>query len=413
MDLLSALTLIGFSHRTAPVALREKHAVRAEELPALLAELGSIEDIAEVCVFSTCNRTEVLAVAVEGERAVQAVRQRVFAALPDEHLYVFAGTHAVIHLFRVAAGLDSLVLGETEVLGQVKRSFEEARRAGTVGEHLQPLLTHALRVGKRVRSETDLGQGTLSVARVGVDVARHVFGELAGRRALVVGAGDTGVLVARHLREAGVTAIDFANRTLERAREAAAEFGGRAFALDDLARALRETDLVLAALEGAQRAIEPAHFDVRALSRRDGPLVVIDLSVPRAVADEVSQLHGVLKFDVDDLEPVVARNQKTRSDAGETSGEILVSEVHKFLALRTYASFSPAITALRQRFEEVREEVVDRVAGERADPREVQLAHELTRTLLDVALEQMKEGARRTRSEEALESEYKRFLKNL
>lgn len=413
MDSVNTLCLIGFSHRTAPVAVRERYAFQPEDLAACLRDLSAAPEVEEVSVLSTCNRTEVLVVSAHGADAEPLVRRNAFRNLPEEHLYVFRGVQAVIHLFRVASGLDSQVLGESEVLAQVKRSFETARDAGSIGKLLGSLLPQTLRVGKRVRNETELGQGTLSVARVGVQVARQVFGAFDDVRALVVGAGETGRLVGRHLRDQGVGALDFANRTREHAEAAAGEFGGRAFGLDELREAVSRVDLVLACIDGEGGVVGRDAFGGRTPTKRDQPLLVIDLSVPRAVAREVAELPNVLLYDIDDLEPVVARNQKEREAATEKTGGILVSELHKFLALRTYASFSPAIEELRRRFDEVRDRLLDEVAGPEAAPRDLQLTHELARRLLDVALVQMKEGARRARSERALDLEYQRFLENL
>ncbi len=413
METVANLFLVGLSHRTAPVAVRERYALDRSRMPEVLARLATLTGVEEVAVVSTCNRTEVVLVA---RAAVDPIPAAVAIALPGlavEHTYVHRGLFALIHLFRLASGLDSLVVGESEILAQTKDAFEIARRAGTVGKLLQPLFEQALSAGKRVRSETDLGLGTLSVARVAVGVARQALGALGDRRTLVLGAGETGLLVARHLTSEGARRIDFANRTLEHAQAAATELRGLAFPLTDLEMALRGADLVFACVDGGEALLRAEHFDRRAIAKRDRPTVVIDLSVPRAVSAEVRALTGVLAFDLDDLGPVVQRNLAARAVAIERCDEILVGEVHKFLALRTYAAFSPAIAALHERFGELRDHVLDKIAGARAEPREVQLVHELTRKLLDAALDQMKESARRARSEEYLDAEYQRFLESL
>jgi glutamyl-tRNA reductase len=319
----------------------------------------------------------------------------------------------LIHVFRVASGLDSVFVGESEVLAQMKRGMEAARVARTLGPTLQALLQQALHVGKRVRSETEVGQGTLSVARVAVDVAAHAFGNLDRCRAWIVGAGETGLLVARHLVDRGLRHPTFANRTLDRAREAASEFGGRAVALDAIEALSGEADLVVTCVEGLSVSIDAQLLDVRVLRKRDRPLLAIDLSVPRAIDPGLAKLPNVLLYDLDDLQRVVHANRKGRDVAIEGTAEILVSELHKFLSLRAYASFTPAIAAMRERFERVREDVLDSVAGSRTDKKDIEIAHELTRRLLDVALVQMKEGARATSSEETLDREYQRFLQGL
>jgi len=413
MDDLGNLYLIGLSHRTAPVAVRERYAVQADDREDCVTGLIGAEEVGEACVLSTCNRTEVLVFAEPGMDPTSAVKHRVFRNLESEHLYVHRGTHAIIHLFRVAGGLDSLVLGESEILAQVKTAFETGRGAGSVGSVLQPLLAQSLQVGKRVRSETTVGQGTLSVARVGVDIAKRVFGNFDSCRALVVGAGETGLLVAKHLSSQGIAAIDFANRTLSRAEEAAAEFGGSPFSIEELPTAIENANLLVACIDGSGDLVKRAHFKSRQIQKHDRPTLVIDLSMPRAVERSVSSIENLLCYDLDDLHPVVEKNRKGRENASEEIADVLVAEVHKFLSLRTYALFSPAIAELRRRFEAIESEVLDTVVGDKAGAREVQLAHELTKRLLDVALHQMKEGARGARSEEALDREYQRFLENL
>jgi glutamyl-tRNA reductase len=414
MDSRHTLTLVGISHRTAPVAVRERYVVNQEDLSACLASLLEIEGVSEAYVLSTCNRTEVLVVAPRGSDVSTRVKSQLFRNLPPEQIYSFEDTAAVIHAFRVASGLDSMIVGETEVLAQIKRGFDAADSAKSLGPMLRGLVQQALRVGKRVRAETEVGLGTLSVARVAVDLAQRAFGSLRDERALVIGAGETGVLTARHLKERGIGALAFANRTVERAQAVAAEIGASAHGLGELKELILQADLVVACIEGQTASIDASVFDKRAISRRDKPLFVLDLSMPRAVAADVAALGAnVIVYDLDDLGRVVGENEQERRRAIESVDTIIVSELHKYLSLRVYASFSPAITVLRERFEKTREEVLDAVAGARSDPRDVQLAHELARKLLDVALDQMKEGARQTRSEEALDREYHRFLENL
>jgi len=411
MDTLQDLCLVGLSHRSAPVAVRERYAVQPADTRKCLQELCKSETILEATLISTCNRTEVLVVGKGADDAAATIRRQLFRNLDEEHLYEHRGVHAVMHLFRVASGLDSLVLGESEILAQVKRGLETARQAGTLGEHLQPMLTQALQVGKRMRNETEIGQGTLSVAKIAVDIAHRAFGKFNDHMGLIVGAGETGLLVARHLRDAGIGELDFVNRTHGRAENAAAEFGGKAFRLDDLALAIAGADVIVVCVDNGAGLLTPAHFAER--HNRDRPTLVMDLSVPRAVEESVADLPNLLLYNLDDIEPVVERNRRARGDASVASSEILVAEVHKFLTLRTYAAFSPTIADLRQRYDEVREEVLDETCQEQASPRELQLAHELSKRLLALSLEKMKEGARRARSEESLDREYQRYLQDL
>jgi len=402
--------LIGLSHRTAALSVRERYAIQADQLDPCLRDLIKSEEVLEAYGLSTCNRTEILVATRPIADPGAVIEGRVFRNADPDAIYRYRGVHAVMHLFRVAGGLDSVVLGETEILGQLKRAADVAAAVNGPGSHVGSLATHAIKVGKRLRKETEIGQGTLSVARVGVDLGQHVFGGFEGVRALVVGTGETGLLVARHLKDLGVRSLTFVNRTLGRAEDAASEIGGQARPLEDLKSAISDANMVIACVEGTTHLVGIEHFDRKSLSRHDRPLLVVDLSVPRAVDDRARSIDNLLLYDLDDLQPVVAKNLKDRHEAASQSSSILVSEIHKFLSLRTFADFTPAITELRARFEQGREEALDTIAGEHANPREVELAHEITRRLLDVALAQMKDSARRTRSEEALDWEYQRFL---
>jgi glutamyl-tRNA reductase len=407
------LVLVGLSHRTAPVRVREQYVVSQEDQTDCVRSLMQEPGIEEAAVVSTCNRTEVLVCGGKDVEMASCVMQRVFRNLPPEHAYVYEDVHAVIHTFRVASGLDSVVLGESEILGQVKRAYEVGLQEGTLGALLEPLLQQALQVGKRIRNETSVGLGSLSVARVAVDIAARVVGSFEKRRALVVGAGETGVLVGQHLRSRGLGTLVLANRTLSRAQEAAGELSAEAHGLDEVPALIKEADLVFTCIEGGDFELDKGFFDVKRLARRDRPLFVADLSVPRAVAPEVRDLNQLLLYDLDDLGHVVESNRKQRNEAADDSAEILVAEIHKYLSLRTYASFTPAIARLRERFEETRDAVLDRIAGANAKPEELELSHVLTKRLLDVALAQMKDSARHTRSERLVDREYQRFLENL
>jgi glutamyl-tRNA reductase len=405
------LLLVGLSHRTAPVAVRERVSVAAGDLPARLRTALGASGVVEATVLSTCNRTEVLVATKVGHATpdlAERLRAEHLAAAEADSVYSFQGAHAAIHLFRVAAGLDSLVLGESQILAQVKQAWEAARRAGTTGALLDPLMRQALSVGKRIRNETSVGEGTLSVARVGVDIARQVFGDFRGTTALIVGAGETALLVARHLAESGTVDLVFANRTLERAEAAAAELGGRAAPLHDLPVLLRDADLVLPCIDGAPGTLRRKFYDRRALRRRDRPQLVIDLSVPRAAEEGLSDLEGLLYYDLDDLASVVEENRRERERATEGSDEILVAELHKFLSLRTFAAFTPVISELRSDFDAVCDSILEDGRGGSEE-----LVTELKKRLLDAALRRFKEGAQQARPQEAISREYQRFLERL
>jgi glutamyl-tRNA reductase len=409
------LLLLGLSHRTAAMEVRDRCSMSPEEVSARLEVVASIAGIEEAWIVSTCNRTEVL-VSLEAsdqaleERISRALTEVVFHSTPPESLYLYRRIQAVMHLFRVCSGLDSMVLGESQILAQVKQAFALARKARTVKQLLEPLLQQALATGKRIRRETAVGNGTLSVARAGVDVAANVFGRFDTARAVIVGAGETGRLVAHHIDDRGIGEIVFVNRTVARAQEAAIAFGGRAAGLERLPEVIPEADVLYACLDGAPNLISAEILDRKKLGRRDRPLVVVDLSVPRAVDPAISSFRNVISYDLDDLARVVDSNRQERQRASEEAAPILLAEVHKFMSLRTYASFSPAITRMRERFERVRENELDEVAGDHASPEMVQLAHRLSRALLDVSLDQLKERAREAIEAKTIDRAYQRFL---
>lgn len=405
------LVLVGMSQRTAPVAVRERYAVSEVDAQALLQQLKLGGLLEEGVVLSTCNRTEILASTSDGEQGAAALRGALFRNVEDQHVYSFRGIEAIMHLFRVASGLDSLVLGETEILGQLKRSLE----AGVTGRHLKPLYEQAITVGKRVRRETSIGEGSLSVARVGIDVASRALGRFDQSRAVVVGAGETGMLVALNLTSGGIGSLCLLNRTPERSAEAAAQLGGavESMGLEHLPKQFESADLAVVCVDGTQPLVEAAALNRKALAKRDQPLVVLDLSIPRAVAPEVGLLDGVIVYDLDALMPVVEEHRASRVAAAEEVTPILIGEVHKFLSLRTFAAFTPAIEELKSGFADERERLLDRITAGQASARELELAHAMERQLLHLALSQLKESARQTQSTAALERAYLRFVEGL
>ncbi|MFT5284012.1 MAG: glutamyl-tRNA reductase [Planctomycetota bacterium] len=405
--------LIGMSWRTAPADVRGRYALAADKLTERLEAISAIDGVEERFVLSTCNRTEVLVTVAPGKKLEDAVCGILFAGADQNHVYAFRGIQAVIHMFRLTAGLDSMVIGETEILGQVKVAIGTARDCSALGEHLEPLLRQSLTVGKKLRAQTALGQGTLSVARVGVAVAKRVFGQFENVPVLILGAGETAHLVGKHLQAESANSLTFANRTLERAELVAEEFGAKAASLDNLKELVQSADMIVLCLDGAPNLLDLDKFDKRELKHRDRPLLIVDLSIPRVTSEAVADLEGILYYDMDDVSRVLAENQIERKAASDSASSMLVSEVHKYVSQQTYASFSPAINKLRSRFVEVADEVMDDVIGESASPEMMRLAAELSRRLLDVSLSQMKESARHAQPEEALSHEYRQFLDNL
>ncbi len=407
-DLERQFALLGLSHWSAPVEVRELHAVPGEQLVARTRELVSLAGVEEALLVSTCNRTEVLLVGPDVSGALDALKSGLFARVGPEHLYEHRDLHAVVHLMRVGCGLDSLVLGESQILAQLRQALDAADAAGALGERLRPLLDQTLALGKRVRTHTSLGEGTLSVARVAVDIAARAYGPLGSARVLIVGTGETGLLVAKHLVSHGVKSLVFANRTLANAEKVVRELGGRAVPLEALEREIAQCDLVAVSVDGG-RIVRREHFENARLQRRDAPLVALDLSVPRAIDPTASEIAGLLVYDLDDLARVVEGNRRGRETATRETSEMLLAEVAKYLARRRVARAAPLLTSLTERFARVRDEVAADLAPN-ADEGARRALDELYRRLLDAAFGAVKGGLRSDAADDALDRAYQSYL---
>jgi glutamyl-tRNA reductase len=333
------LSLVGISHHVAPVELRERVALSAEDAALLARRLGDA-----VCL-STCNRTEIYLADDEDGRAVAALEE--LAATPLEpSLYRLQGEAAAVHLFRVAAGLDSLVPGEGEILGQVRAAFEAAEPGPLLGR----VFRQALQIGKRVRAETAIAESPTSVPAAAAALAQQVFGELDGRRVLLVGAGRIGELAAGNLSSRGAAIAYVANRSADAAAELATRFGGEPLALGDLPAKLGDVDVVLTSTSAAGAVVQ-AH-DVPARRRR--PLFFIDIAVPRDVDPAVHQLDGCYLYDIDDLEAVVAQSLSGRRAEAARAEQLVGEEAARFRDWQASLDVVPAIASLRARAEEIR-----------------------------------------------------------
>ena len=346
-DSPTSLVAIGLSHRTASLEVRERVAVGGDDLPNLLTGLCATGAIAEAMVVSTCNRVEGYVVATgPREAAVAAFRARM--GLPESASYVIDGEAAVRHLFRVCSSLDSLVLGEAQILGQMKEATATARAAGTVGPVLDQCLARAFKVAKRVRTETAIARSVVSVGHVAVELARSIFGELKAVSVLLVGAGKMGVLAARHLASNGAEKVLVANRTFERGRLLAEQHGWSASAYDDLPLLLQAVDVVICST-GAQRPILGRELVERAMrKRRYRPLFLIDIAVPRDVEASVAEVDDVYLYNIDDLEQVSRSNAAGRVEAAGEAEVIVESEVVAFERWRRERLAAPVIRRVRE-----------------------------------------------------------------
>ncbi|HEX5146810.1 MAG TPA: glutamyl-tRNA reductase, partial [Conexibacter sp.] len=366
---MSEVLALGVSHKTAPLAVRERLALTPGKVAAYLHDLQGVAGVQEAVVISTCNRTETYVVAadpVEAEAAVLGMLARKAGIRPTElapSIYALRNCDAARHLYRVTAGLDSMIVGEAEVQGQVKRAYEDALAAQTTGPLTNHLFRAALATGKRVRSETKIGERRLSVSSVAAGLAAEQLHGLERREVLILGAGETSELAARAMADRGVEAIFVANRRHERALSLAQRFGGQAMSFDELPAELERADALVCATSSPHALL--GADDLRAvMEARDGrPLLVIDLAVPRDVAPEVRDLPGVSLYDVDDLHAVVRRNRAVRQAEASHAEGIVEEEIQRFAEWLGALEVLPTLAALREYGRAIVEQVVRENAG--------------------------------------------------
>ena len=397
--------VIGINHRTAPVEIREKVVFGNEELPEALRELNSTPGVRESVIVSTCNRTEMYCF-------TDSARDPLVQWLGDWHdlathrldlrdsLYQLEGREAIQHVFAVACGLDSLVLGEPQILGQLKDAYRAAHEHGVTGPFLNRLLQTAFSVAKRVRTETRIGANAVSVASAAVSMARTVFDRFEQHTALLVGAGETIALAARHLHGNGLRRMIIANRSIERAQQLASEFNGYAISLDALNAHLPEADIVISSTASPTPVITYDNVRAALRARKRKPMFMVDIAVPRDIEPRISELEDVYLFTIDDLQNVVNENLESRREAARDAHELIASEIAAFeLQLKTLDAV-PTIRQLRQEAEAVRAQTADqarRMLAAGKDPREVVdfLASTLTNRLLHGPSQRLREAAER------------------
>jgi glutamyl-tRNA reductase len=399
------LLLIGLSHKTAPVELRERLDFQARGVEPALRALGSRTAVREALILSTCNRAEVYAASEDLERArvdlvsFLAGHHNVAADAVLPHLYDRVDLDAARHLFRVAAGLDSLVVGEPQILGQVKEAHSAATAAEVAGPVLNRLLHASFGVGKRVRTETGLGAGAVSVSFAAVALARKIFGDLKGRTVLVVGAGEMGKLTARHLKSQGVHQVTIMSRSMAHAARTAEAIGGASAApWDEMDQALGASDIVVTATGAAAPILTKAHVEAVMRPRRHRPLFIIDIALPRDVEAAAGEIEQVFLYNIDDLQATVRENLARRASEVAHAETIVGEEVEKFAAWLRARGAIPTVVALRQRFESIRRAELDRLLkGSALAPESRARVEEITRLLVEKLLltptEQLKSAA--------------------
>ena len=352
------LALIGINHKTAPIALRERIAISRDDLPETTRALAAVPGVTECMIVSTCNRVEILAAVESPNAGLSTFLERHFGldpALLAPHLYEHRDQDAVRHLFRVAASLDSMVVGEPQILGQVKEAFAVARAAGTIAGQLEHLLQSAFAAAKKVRSETEIGSNSVSIASVAVELARKIFGSLQGRTVFLVGAGKMSELAARHLVQQGAGAILVTNRTLERAQRMAETFKGQVIPFEQLYEAGSQADIVISSTGAPHPIFRREHGKAFLHRRRNRPMFFIDIAVPRDVDPEMNKLEGIFVYDIDDLQQVAAAHMAERSREAGDAEALIAAEVDRFDQYQRTVNVAPAIVALQRQAEEIRQ----------------------------------------------------------
>lgn len=383
------ILLTGLNHTTAPLEVREGVAFSKEQLPEALSLLSKL--VREGMILSTCNRTEIYAATDNPEKAAKQIRRFLtkFHGVPQESfsrfMYDCTDSDAVHHLFRVSAGLDSMIVGESQILGQVRDALSAASDAESVQLSLVGLFHAAVRVGRRVREETEIGRNALSISFAGVKLAQRVLGDLNQSRVLLVGAGEAGQLVARALRTVGVGDLMIANRTDARANALADELGGRAVDFNELTDVLGVSDIVIAATGAPEYVISKEMMVASSIERGDRAQFIFDLAMPRDVDPEVASLDGVRLFNIDDLESIAEENLEQRKRAATHAEKMVEEELQRFMTWWDSLDAVPVIKSLRQQAEDIRTREVRRAIRKMdgISPENIEVLEALTRSIVN------------------------------
>ncbi len=364
------IVIVGLNHRTAPIEIREKLCFPAEVVGAALKSLTNDYAVNEAVIISTCNRVEIIGVSDNMEKCAWDTKRFLsdYHSIPleelDEHLYVHTGADAVKHTFRVAAGLDSMVLGEPQILGQVKDAYGHAVNNNTAGIIINKLSHKAFSVAKRIRTETKIGASAVSISFAAVELAKKIFGELSNKTAMLVGAGEMAELAAKHLLKSGVKKIFVANRTYERAVNMAREFDGTPIMFREFPHHMKEVDIIIASTAAPKFIISPDDIAEAMNERKNKPMFFIDISVPRNIDPLVNNLDNAYVYDIDDLQGVVEANMRERKNEAKEAEAIVLSEIESFHRWVKSLDVVPTIIALRQNLERIGKNELERVVAE-------------------------------------------------
>jgi len=396
-----ALLAVGLNHKTAPVQIRERVAFAPEQLPGTLRNLAAQANISEVAILSTCNRTEMLCCVdtADSEIIIEWLREhREFSANElNPYIYIHPEQSAVRHMLRVASGLDSLVLGEPQILGQLKDAYSTAKDAGTVGTQLSKLFEYTFSVAKQVRTDTAIGASPVSVAFSAVSLSKQIFSDLSEHTALLIGAGETIELAARHLKESGIKRLIIANRTLAKAEALVKEVEGYAITLGDIPAHLAEADIVISSTASQLPILGKGAVEKAIKIRKHQPILMVDIAVPRDIEEEVGELDDIYLYTVDDLQEIIDEGLRSRQEAARQAEEIIDTQVTHFMGwLRSLDAVS-TIRTYRSKIDVIREAELDRakrMLAQGHDPEKVltQLARGLTNKIVHTPSAQMKQA---------------------
>jgi glutamyl-tRNA reductase len=356
------LALIGVSHKTAPVEVRERLAFPSEKIQSALESLLKRTQAVEAMILSTCNRVEIVAHGPDAQLVQDFICEyhQIPADSISKHLYSYTNVDAIRHLFRVTASLDSMMVGEPQILGQVKEAYRLASDAGTIGSSLSPLLDRAFAVAKRVRAETGISQSAVSVSYAAVELAKKIFGDLTGKTVMIIGASKMGELAAKHLKRNGVASVLVTNRTFERAVEIAKIFEGAAIPFEHLIDHIDRADIVISSTGAPHFVITRALAEQVIRNRRNKPVFFIDIAVPRDVDPTVNDIDNAFVYDIDDLQQVIDANMKERMKEAGRAEEIVDNEVRAFCMRMQSREVAPTIVQLRDNFEKIRRDEIER-----------------------------------------------------
>lgn len=398
------MTLIAFgiNHKTAPVDIRERVAFAPEKMELALLECLEKGAVSEAAIVSTCNRTELYCGIDDSDIDTLLEWFRQYHQLNkeeiDPYIYLHTNNEAVQHLLRVASGLDSLILGEPQILGQIKDAYSTANQAGTLGRQLNQLFQHTFSVAKQVRTDTAIGASPVSVAFAAVSLSKRIFADLSNHTALLLGAGETTELVARHLKDQGLKKIIVANRTVERAQTLAQQFGAEAIALADMPQRLVEADIIIASTASQLPILGKGAVERALKSRKHRPMFMVDIAVPRDIEPEVGSLDDVYLYTVDDLHEVIEEGRHSREEAAKQAEEIINHQVEHFMGWLRSLQGVDTIRAFRQQAESKRDAQLALAKKQLAagkDPEQVlnELARTLTNKLIHEPSAQLNQAA--------------------